>query len=89
MQQCMNSIFETIRNAGLKLTDKNFCLGCKRVDYNAGVEEFLEMLKANGIRNYLLSSGLKIFLENVSIAPCFEKILRQHLHITKTVRQMV
>ncbi len=66
--------FETIRNAGLKLTDKNFCLGCKRVDYNAGVEEFLEMLKANGIRNYLLSSGLKIFLENVSIAPCFEKI---------------
>ncbi len=45
------------------------------------------MLKANGIRNYLLSSGLKIFLENVSIAPCFEKILRQHLHITKTVRQ--
>lgn len=66
--------FQIIKDAGLKLVDENFILGYDHVEYNDGVAEFLEMLHRNGIRNYLLSSGLKVFLEKVSVASYFEDI---------------
>lgn len=66
--------FEIIKNAGLKLIDKNFCLGCDNVNYNKGVIDFLNMLYKNGVSNYLLSSGVKIFLEKVSISSYFKEI---------------
>jgi len=66
--------FETIKSSGLKLIDKNFCLGCNNVNYNKGVIEFLNMLRANDVSNYLLSSGVKVFLENVSISSYFKEI---------------
>lgn len=66
--------FETIKNAGFKLTDENFSLGYDKVDYNPGVREFLNMLYQNNINNYLLSSGVKVFLEKVSISPYFQEI---------------
>lgn len=66
--------FEIIQNANLSLSDDNFCLGADTVTYNNGVEEFLKDLKDNGISNYLLSSGIKVYLEKTNIANLFEKI---------------
>lgn len=66
--------FEIIENAGFKLVDENFCLGYDNIDYNEGVKEFLDMLNKNNISNYLLSSGIKVFLEKVSISKYFKKI---------------
>ena len=66
--------FEIIKNAGFKLTDDNFSLGHDKVVYNNGVIEFLDMLCKNGIDNYLLSSGLKVFLNKISISDFFVDI---------------
>lgn len=66
--------FEAIKNAGLKLTDENFSLGYDRVEYNDGVIEFLNMLCQNNISNYLLSSGVKVFLEKTAISSYFKEI---------------
>lgn len=66
--------FEIIKNAGFKLTDENFTLGYNNVEYNKGVTEFLNLLFQKNVSNYLLSSGLKVFLEKISISPYFKEI---------------
>lgn len=66
--------FEIIRNAGFTLTDENFSLGADTVEYNNGVMDYLNMLYQHNICNYLLSSGIKVFLEKVSIASFFKEI---------------
>ncbi len=69
-----DTYFEIIKNAGFKLTNENFSLGYDNVNYNNGVVSFLNMLYQNNISNYLLSSGIKVFLEKVSISPYFKEI---------------
>lgn len=69
-----DTYFEIIKNAGFNLIDENFSLGYNNVDYNNGVIEFLKMLYQNNISNYLLSSGVKVFLEKISISPYFKEI---------------
>ena len=69
-----DTYFEIIKNAGFKLTNENFSLGYDNVNYNNGVVYFLNMLYQNNISNYLLSSGIKVFLEKVSISPYFKEI---------------
>lgn len=66
--------FEIIKNANLSLSDDNFCLGANTVIYNNGVVDFLNFLKDNGVSNYLLSSGIKVYLEKTNIAHFFEEI---------------
>lgn len=66
--------FQLMRDANLKLVDENFSLGADHVTYNNGVEDFLSFLKKNGIHNYLLSSGLRVYLEKTNIAKYFDKI---------------
>ncbi len=66
--------FKTIKNAGFKLNDENFSYGHENVTYNAVVDDFLNELQQKGIDNYLLSSGIKVFLEKVSISRYFEEI---------------
>lgn len=66
--------FETIKNAGFQLVDNNLSLGHNNVTYNKGVRGFLGTLQKNGIKNYLLSSGLKVFLDKVEVADFFSKI---------------
>jgi len=73
-QSLYETFFETIKNAGFKLNNHNFTLGCNKVIYNKGVLEFLDMLKKNDVDNYLLSSGMKVFLNGISIAPYFNEI---------------
>lgn len=73
--RAVNEVYrEVIKNAGFKLIDENFILGSDKIEYNKGVKEFLEILCKNNISNYIVSSGLKIFLENVSISPYFKDI---------------
>lgn len=66
--------FNIIKDANLKLTYSNLCLGSDRVIYNKGVLGFLEFLNSYNIRNYLLSTGLKIYLENTSVSKYFLEI---------------
>lgn len=69
-----DTYFEMIQKGGLRLTDDNFCLGSDTVEYNQGVFEFLDKLAENNVKNYLLSSGLKVFLKRTKIANYFEEI---------------
>lgn len=65
---------EVIKNSNLKLVDENFVLGANRVCYNKGVNAYLECLCNNNVKNYLLSSGIKVFLEKTEVSQYFEKI---------------
>lgn len=69
-----DTYFEIIKNSGLKLTDENFIFGSDDVEYNNGVKEFLNMMEENNVSNYLVSAGIKVFLEKISIAPYFKEI---------------
>lgn len=73
-QALYETFFETLKQSGFKLTNENLSLGCDNVTYNNGVCEFLSSLQEDGIKNYLLSSGLKVFLDSVDIASFFTKI---------------
>ena len=66
--------FEIIKNAGFKLIDSNLCLGSDNISYNKGVYDFLSDLQKNNVKNYLLSSGLKVFLDKIEIADLFSEI---------------
>lgn len=56
------------------ITNDILCMGSKKIEYCKGVPEFLEYLNGKNIKNYLLSSGLKVYLENTTIAKYFTKI---------------
>ena len=73
-QALYETYFEIIKNAGFKLVDENLSLGYDNITYNKGVREFLSNLQEHGVKNYLLSSGLKVFLDKIAIAVFFEKI---------------
>ena len=66
--------FSIIKESGFKLIDENFCLGASSVNYNLGVQPFLQKLNSNGVKNYVLSSGIKVFLSKTKIAPLFTNI---------------
>lgn len=70
----IETILSIMREAGVPLTNKQLCLGAEDRVYNPGVEEFLSKLKNRGIRNYLLSSGAKVYLEKTKVAPLFDDI---------------
>lgn len=66
--------FRALEESGFSLTDENFTLGAQNLEYNPGVEDFLARTNAKNARNYILSSGLKIFLDHTKIASQFQKI---------------
>lgn len=63
-----------LREAGFSLTDDNFTLGAGDLEYNPGVKDFLARTTARRAQHYILSSGLKIFLDHTAIAPHFREI---------------
>lgn len=73
-QAIYETYLEIVKDAGYKLIDDNFILGSNKVVYNNGVTYFLEMLSKNNIDNYLLSSGIKVYLDNTSISSYFKDI---------------
>ena len=58
----------------IELTDNNINIGVNNLKYNKGVEEFLNYLNNNNIKNYIISSGIQKSLENTKIAKYFDKI---------------
>lgn len=66
--------FQLIKDAKLSLTDDNFCLGSENVQYNKGVYDFLQFLSENGVKNYVVSSGLKVFLERTDVSSLLDGI---------------
>ena len=66
--------FDLIKENGYKINDDTFSFGADNVDYNEGVIEFLDMLCKNNIDNYLLSSGIKVFLNKTIISKYFKDI---------------
>lgn len=67
-------LLDTVKNAGFRLTNENLAMGVRERVHNPGVEEFLQNLKERGVKTYLLSSGLRVYLERIKIASCFEDI---------------
>ena len=65
---------EILNNNKIKITDDIISLGAQNIEYNPGVEEYLEMLNKNNISNYLLSSGVKVYLDRVAVSKYFKKI---------------
>lgn len=75
LYQAMYDIyFSIIKENGFSLTNDNFCLGADKVIYNKGVIDFFKKLKTYDIKNYLLSSGIKVFLEKTFVAPYLDDI---------------
>lgn len=74
VESTIETILDIMRKGGVALTNDNLCLGAKERSYNPGVENFLSNLQNNNIKNFLLSSGAKAYLEETQIAPYFDKI---------------
>lgn len=68
------TILDYVRAAGFSLTDDNISLGANERHLNPGVPEFICWLKEQGVANYMISSGARAYLEQLAIAPLFERI---------------
>ena len=66
--------FDIIKNAGFPLVDSNFALGYDETEYNKGVQYFLKTLFDNNVENYILSSGVKVFFNNIDIRKYFKDV---------------
>lgn len=73
-QAIFHTYFDIIKNSGHTLTDDNFTLGAGDVVYNKGVMEFLQLLNQNNVENYLLSSGILVYLKKTIVAPFFKEM---------------
>ena len=68
------SFLDVIRKSDLELNDDNMSLGAEKMEYNSGVLEFLEWTKKKKIKNYLISSGVKVLLERTLVSQYFDDI---------------
>ena len=68
------TMFDKMNENNIELKDSNFCYGAEDIEYNKGVIYFLENLHKNNIYNYVLSSGLKVYLEKTKISPFIKDI---------------
>lgn len=68
------TMFDKMNENNIELKDINFCYGAEDIEYNKGVISFLENLHKNNIFNYVLSSGLKVYLEKTKISPFIKDI---------------
>lgn len=69
-----NTYLEVIKDANVKLTNDNISMGSNNFEYNNGVVEFLEYTKKVGIKNYIVSSSIKVLLDETKVASYFEDI---------------
>lgn len=88
------SLLEVVQANGFRLTDQNLARGAERIEYNPGVADFLARAHRNHAKNYILSSGIKAFLDRTKIASSFEQILattfsyNQHQEVNGLARLM-
>lgn len=69
-----NTYLEVIKDSNVKLTNDNISMGSNNFEYNKGVVEFLEYTKKVGIKNYIVSSSIKVLLDETKVASYFEDI---------------
>lgn len=65
---------DILKKHDIEPSDENLSLGSNKVKYNKGVEEFLKETKEKKIDSYLLSSGMKVYLERTKVAKYFKDI---------------
>jgi len=65
--------FALIKKAGLKINNENLSLGASEITYNDGIEEYFENI-GKLHKNYIVSSGVKVFLKNTKVAKYFKDI---------------
>ena len=80
-------IFKYLKENNYELSDKTFSLGSDTVVYNPGLFEFFEYLINNNVDNYLLSSGIKVFLNNTKVAKYFKDIYALITTLTKRMAE--
>ncbi len=68
------TILDIVHGAGIKTTRQNIALGADKRTYNPGVEEFMCTLQEKGVKNYILSSGAKDYLQQTMVVPYCESI---------------
>lgn len=66
--------FATMQENEKEVTDNTISLGADNLVYNKGVVEFLEKLTEKKIDNYVVSSGMKPYLEHTKVAKYFKDI---------------
>lgn len=66
---------ELVTNKYSKITDELVCYGSKDIDYNPGVINFLSNFKLDNtiIKHYVVTSGIKVYIDNTLIAPYIDK----------------
>lgn len=67
-------LFQIMEDKKQERKDENFILGAEKVEYNPGVLEFLRSLKENGDKQYIISSGMKVYLDHTKIAKLVDEI---------------
>ncbi len=73
-------ICDFAKSAGYDPTDENLSLGADQREYNPGVMQMLAWLQEHHIASFLISSGLKNYLQHTVLAPYFQEIYATTFH---------
>lgn len=65
---------KVIKECGFEVNDENLSLGAEELEYNVGVFDYFGVVKRLGVKNYLISSGIKVLLEKTLVSKYFDKI---------------
>lgn len=68
------TIFDVVESNGYLLKDEILSIGALELEYNDGVVDFLDYLNNNNVDNYIISSGMKCFLDNTVISKYMKDI---------------
>ena len=63
-----------LQKHNLEISDKNITYKISELEFNPGTIEFLKMLNKNKVKNYIVSSGLKVYLKSCKAGKCMKKI---------------
>ena len=66
--------FNEFKKLNIALTDEVICDGSKDIELCEDLDKFLKNLNDQGDSNYIITSGLKVYLENILIAKYFDEI---------------
>jgi len=72
-QAFYQTIFEILKYNNYELKDEIVSFGSEEIIYNNGVYDYLNNIE-NKVENYIVSSGMKIFLEKTTISKFFNNI---------------
>ena len=74
------AIIDVLEAGGFEVTDDNLTRGAEARTFNPGVKDFLKRSKSAGVKNYVVSSGAKVFINRTEVAPYIEKVYASELN---------